>query len=43
MYIFKNSLSNQQIADLINYMREHFAPDKNSWTGLEPHVKSLRK
>ena len=43
MPAFKNSLSNQQIADLINYMREHFAPDKNSWTGLEPHVKSLRK
>jgi nicotinate dehydrogenase subunit B len=43
MPAFKNSLSNQQIADLISYMREYFAPDKNSWTGLEPHIKSLRK
>ena len=40
---FKNSLSNQQIADLTAYMREHFAPDKSPWINIESQVERLRQ
>jgi len=43
MPAFKNSLSDQQIADLTTYMREHFAPDKSPWFNLEAQVKRLRQ
>ena len=42
MPAFKNNLSNQQIADLTAYMREHFAPNKNSWENLPSSVEKLR-
>jgi nicotinate dehydrogenase subunit B len=42
MPAFKNNLSNQQIADLSAYMREHFAPNKNAWENLSSSVEKLR-
>ena len=42
MPAFKNNLSNQQIADLMAYMREHFAPDKSPWLNVESQVELSR-
>jgi nicotinate dehydrogenase subunit B len=39
---FAESLSDGQLADLANYLRARFAPDRPAWTGLEQAVARLR-
>src|SRR5690606_13267697 len=39
---FGNSLSDEQIADLANYARARFAPDKTPWTNVAKKVQHLR-
>jgi nicotinate dehydrogenase subunit B len=39
---FKDSMSNDQIAELLSYLRRQFAPDKPPWTGLHTAVNRAR-
>jgi nicotinate dehydrogenase subunit B len=39
---FKNSLGDDQIAELATYLRQRFAPDKPPWTDLERAVSQAR-
>lgn len=39
---FKDSLSNGQVADLVDYLRGQFAPNAPAWKGLEQKVAHLR-
>jgi nicotinate dehydrogenase subunit B len=40
---FKHQLADEQISDLVAYMREHFAPKKSQWQNIAAQVKSLRE
>lgn len=40
---FKNSMNDEQMEDLLNYMRARFAPDKPAWTGLKDKIATIRK
>jgi nicotinate dehydrogenase subunit B len=40
---FKDSMSNDQVADLVSYLRRQFAPDKPPWTGLHAAVNRARR
>jgi len=42
MPAFKDSMNDQQIADLVSYLRRRFAPDKPPWIGVEAAVSQLR-
>ena len=42
MPAFRDVLDDQQIADLVRYMRQRFAPQKPSWEGLEETIAHLR-
>ena len=42
MPAFADSLSNTQIAKLLAYMRQRYAPQQPPWTGLEASVARLR-
>ena len=39
---FKDSLSNNQVADLVAYLRGKFAPNAPQWKGLEQKVAHFR-
>jgi nicotinate dehydrogenase subunit B len=39
---FKDSLTDDQIAELIAYLRQQFAPDKPPWTGIRTAVTRAR-
>jgi nicotinate dehydrogenase subunit B len=39
---FKDSLTDGQLAELVSYLRQQFAPDKPSWTGVETAVRRAR-
>jgi nicotinate dehydrogenase subunit B len=39
---FKDSLTDGQLAELLSYLRQQFAPDKPPWTGLETAVRQAR-
>tara|TARA_R110000850_G_scaffold277152_1_gene424967 strand:- start:111396 stop:114194 length:2799 start_codon:yes stop_codon:yes gene_type:complete len=39
---FKDSLNNQQIKDLLEYMRARFAPEKAPWQGLDEKIETIR-
>jgi nicotinate dehydrogenase subunit B len=39
---FEDSMSNDQIAELLSYLRRQFAPDKPPWTGLHAAVNRAR-
>lgn len=43
MPAFRDSLSDDQIARLIRYMRARYAPDKPAWSGLEETVARARR
>jgi nicotinate dehydrogenase subunit B len=43
MPAFKNSLNDAQIAELISYLRQQFAPDKAAWTDLATTVSRIRR
>jgi nicotinate dehydrogenase subunit B len=40
---FKDSMSNDQVAELVSYLRRQFAPDKPPWTGLHAAVNRARR
>ena len=42
MPAFRDGLDDRQIARLVAYMRQRFAPDKPAWTDLEASVARLR-
>ncbi|HJZ19349.1 MAG TPA: molybdopterin cofactor-binding domain-containing protein, partial [Bradyrhizobium sp.] len=42
MPAFKDSMSDQQIGELVAYLRRQFAPDKPPWMGVEGVVSQLR-
>ncbi|MGD9836985.1 MAG: molybdopterin cofactor-binding domain-containing protein [Afipia sp.] len=43
MPAFRNSLSDGQVADLVSYLRQQFAPDKAPWTDLAATVNRIRR
>jgi len=40
---FKDSMSNDQVAELVSYLRQQFAPDKASWTDVRGTVERLKR
>ena len=40
---FKDSMSNDQVAALVSYLRQQFAPDKPPWTNVRAAVDRLRQ
>ncbi|MCX5494204.1 molybdopterin-dependent oxidoreductase [Kaistia dalseonensis] len=43
MPAFGAALDNRQLADLIRYLRQRFAPDRASWQDLEETIARIRK
>jgi nicotinate dehydrogenase subunit B len=39
---FKDSLSDEQLADLVSFLRQQFAPGKPPWTEVEAAVGRVR-
>lgn len=42
MPAFKDSFSDGQIKDLVQYVRQRFVPNQPEWTGVEKHIKDIR-
>jgi len=40
---FKDSLTDDQVAELVAYLRQQFAPDKPAWTGVQAVVSRARQ
>jgi nicotinate dehydrogenase subunit B len=40
---FKNSMSDGQLAELVSYLRQQFAPGKPAWTGVQAAVSRARQ
>ncbi len=40
---FKDSMSNDQVAELVSYLRQQFAPDKAQWADVRGAVERLRQ
>ena len=40
---FKDSLTDDQLAELVSYLRRQFAPDKPPWTGVREAVSQVRQ
>jgi nicotinate dehydrogenase subunit B len=40
---FKDSLSDDQLAELVSYLRRQFAPDKPPWAGLRAAIERVRR
>jgi nicotinate dehydrogenase subunit B len=40
---FKDSMSDDQLTDLVSYLRQQFAPDKPPWTGVHAAVGLARQ
>lgn len=43
MPAFKNSLNDEQVAELVSYLRQQFAPDKAPWTDVASAVSKIRR
>jgi nicotinate dehydrogenase subunit B len=43
MPAFKDSLSDDQLAELVSYLRLRFAPEKPAWTGLGATINRVRQ
>jgi nicotinate dehydrogenase subunit B len=43
MPAFKASMSDGQLAELVSYLRQQFAPDKPAWTGVQAAVGRARQ
>jgi len=43
MPAFKDSLNDDQVAQLVAYLRRQFAPDKPVWTGVNAAVSQIRQ
>ena len=42
MPAFKHSLNDQQVTDLLQYLRKQYAPDKQPWMGITEKVQQIR-
>jgi nicotinate dehydrogenase subunit B len=40
---FKDSMTDDQLAELVSYLRQQFAPDKPAWTGVPEAVRRIRQ
>jgi nicotinate dehydrogenase subunit B len=40
---FKDSMTDGQLAELVSYLRQQFAPDKPAWTGVPESVSRIRQ
>jgi nicotinate dehydrogenase subunit B len=40
---FKDSMTDDQLAELVSYLRQQFAPDKPAWTGVPAAVRRIRQ
>jgi nicotinate dehydrogenase subunit B len=40
---FRDSLSDDQLAELVSYLRRQFAPDKPVWTGVRAAIERVRR
>ena len=40
---FKDSMTDDQLVDLVSYLRQQFAPDKPAWTGVPAAVRRIRQ
>lgn len=43
MPAFKDSMNDGQLAELVSYLRQQFAPDKPAWTGVQAAVGRARQ
>ena len=43
MPAFKDSMTDDQLAELVSYLRQQFAPDKPPWTDVRGAVERLRQ
>ncbi|CAN5399350.1 molybdopterin-dependent oxidoreductase [soil metagenome] len=43
MPAFKNSLNDRQVAELVSYLRQQFAPDKTPWIDIASSVARVRQ
>ena len=43
MPAFKDSMSDDQVAELVTYLRRQFAPDKAAWSDIHAAVGRLRE
>ena len=43
MPAFKDSLSDDQLAELVSYLRRQFAPEKPAWIGVEAAINRIRQ
>jgi nicotinate dehydrogenase subunit B len=42
MPAFKDSMTDDQVAELVSYLRQQFAPGKPPWTGVHAAVNRAR-
>jgi len=42
MPAFKNSLDDEQVVELVSYLRQKFAPEKQAWIGVPETVWRIR-
>ncbi len=43
MPAFKESLSDEHVAELVSFLRQQFAPQKPAWTGIPDAIKRIRR
>ena len=43
MPAFKDSLTDDQLAELVSYLRQQFAPDKPPWADVRAAVSRVRQ
>jgi nicotinate dehydrogenase subunit B len=43
MPAFKDSMTDSQLAELVSYLRQQFAPDKPAWTGVPAAIRRFRE
>ena len=43
MPAFKDSMSDAQLAELVSYLRQQFAPDKPAWADVPSAVNRVRR
>ena len=43
MPAFKDSMSDDQVVELVSYLRQQFAPDKPAWSDVDATVGRVRE
>jgi nicotinate dehydrogenase subunit B len=43
MPAFKDSMTDGQLAELVSYLRQQFAPDQPAWTGVPAAIRRFRE